>query len=1029
MATWRATRSGYSPGVRRWTTGPALLLGLLLVGGGAQELSADEGSVAAALEMLRFDPRSPAAPIVLARLGRQGGPGFRALTAVVREFEGDGSGLDLAAAEVLVGRRERSRLDEAARALAVAGSEAVRARLVIGLAESYPERADLLHAYLRRNDAGSVDLLRRLAGRGLPRAEVEQALRHESLAGLARDLLEGRAPAATVADLVPRAREVARAGLEPERARAFQAAFAAAPSRGLLSALVEVLRDADPERRAGAHALLLAASGMDLPEDAALWHSWIEGRGAAYEPPDPVSPGGVRAAVLRGVRSLRRDLETDGRAVHAYEHAGDTAVGATALAIEALLAAGLPPGDPVLHRAVEITLVVRDSRGRAALAPVPRRYETYSLALLAGALGRTGSPDFRGALEAARDRLVGGMLANGQWTYASTFGTEAVRPPAGDNSNTQYANLGLRELRASGLPADETTWARVEAHWRGTQQADGAWGYRVSGQDERRGRLQMTASGIAGIALALEARRGAGAGARIASDPDVARGLSFLGRQLLRTDFDQVTTYSLYAVERACQLTRTEAFAGSGARLDWFREGAWRLLRTQNEDGSWGSSKITSWERQGFGKAPSTAFALLFLSRATATVGGAGEGRTIEVATTPQVAKPPASRAPAPGGGAPIPWREEAGLPPPGLAVLLDDVRLATRTGRVVVSGRVEGRVERLAVDGRPADLDESGTFSVPLEVEASRDVRVLATGEGGAEVTAVLPVAMDQTPPVVRWVGPAERPPGRQRVRLEADEELDGVRAGRQYFPAEGSGAWVTVELRPGSEPVAVTVHDRAGNEAQLRLEPPGPERVLSLDGSSALRVALPAKPAVFTLECWLRVSEPERRAVILGDTENAGMGLFLGRENGGTPEGWARDGGKYVVLRSDRPLRAGRWSHAALTFDGALLVLWLDGRRAGEGPVGAWRTSARSLYVGAQPDAKDRPEDLMTGSLDEVRLSDMVRYLRNFDPPYRHLPDANTLLLLPFDAEGAAGLLDTSGRGVATASVGTPVVVTERR
>jgi hypothetical protein len=139
---------------------------------------------------------------------------------------------------------------------------------------------------------------------------------------------------------------------------------------------------------------------------------------------------------------------------------------------------------------------------------------------------------------------------------------------------------------------------------------------------------------------------------------------------------------------------------------------------------------------------------------------------------------------------------------------------------------------------------------------------------------------------------------------------------------------------------------------------------------------------------------------------------------------------GGRRLVRRPPRrpPRSSGPLGPRRADLRRRVLVLWLDGKKAGEGPVGAWRASTRALFVGAQPDSKSRPQDFATGLVDEVRLSDVVRYAGPFDPPRRDLPDASTLLL-PFDVEGDAGLLDASGRAVPTAAVGALQVVEARR
>ena len=50
---------------------------------------------------------------------------------------------------------------------------------------------------------------------------------------------------------------------------------------------------------------------------------------------------------------------------------------------------------------------------------------------------------------------------------------------------------------------------------------------------------------------------------------------------------------------------------------------------------------------------------------------------------------------------------------------------------------------------------------------------------------------------------------------------------------------------------------------------------------------------------------------------------------------------------------------------------------------------------------------------AIDELRVSDVARYVRGFTPPRFHKEDENTALLLRFDTLEEGKLVDTSGRG----------------
>src|SRR6266446_5885514 len=50
-----------------------------------------------------------------------------------------------------------------------------------------------------------------------------------------------------------------------------------------------------------------------------------------------------------------------------------------------------------------------------------------------------------------------------------------------DNSNSQFAVLGLHSAAHAGVKLPKEVWERVEMHCRETQNADGSWGYQQSG--------------------------------------------------------------------------------------------------------------------------------------------------------------------------------------------------------------------------------------------------------------------------------------------------------------------------------------------------------------------------------------------------------------------------------------------------------------------------------------------------------------------------------------------------------------------
>jgi hypothetical protein len=197
-----------------------------------------------------------------------------------------------------------------------------------------------------------------------------------------------------------------------------------------------------------------------------------------------------------------------------------------------------------------------------------------------------------------------------------------------DNSNTQFATIALWVARKHGLPVDAAL-LRVDARFRGSQNADGGWGY-MSGEPSvgmTASTTTMTCAGLIGLAVghgvmaanAKEKNPNAKGGRDIAKDPVLVRGVNALGTSIahpLAKNFrgkgprprhahgEGKTFYFLWSLERLGVALDLDTIGGK----DWFNWGAEILVDNQKEDGSWDGA---------YGAlGADSCFALLFLRRA-----------------------------------------------------------------------------------------------------------------------------------------------------------------------------------------------------------------------------------------------------------------------------------------------------------------------------------------------------------------------------------------------------------------------------
>ena len=184
-------------------------------------------------------------------------------------------------------------------------------------------------------------------------------------------------------------------------------------------------------------------------------------------------------------------------------------------------------------------------------------------------------------------------------------GKQKAKHGGGDNSNTQFALLGLWAARRHDVPT-EYSLLLGKQRFDISQNKEGGWGY-LMGQPSTK---TMTCVGLIGLAMGHGAL--AGDGKATSQDPAIQDGLRALSKHIGTPSKDpnakppMENMYFLWSLERVAMLYDLKTIGGK----DWYGWGAQILLPNQHADGHWLGSNYP-------GHTPhlDTCFALLFLKR------------------------------------------------------------------------------------------------------------------------------------------------------------------------------------------------------------------------------------------------------------------------------------------------------------------------------------------------------------------------------------------------------------------------------
>ena len=179
-----------------------------------------------------------------------------------------------------------------------------------------------------------------------------------------------------------------------------------------------------------------------------------------------------------------------------------------------------------------------------------------------------------------------------------------------------------------------------------------------------------------------------------------------------------------------------------------------------------------------------------------------------------------------------------------------------------------------------------------------------------------------------------------------------------------------------------------------------------VEFDGKSGSSVEAPNNKSFdkiereLTMEAWIFPMRTLDEIVV--NKENA---WEIGLNNGMLQAAVQPDGGVWDWPGTAQ-IPENQWSHVAVVFDDTNIITFLDGKKASSEDKWALKkgqTIAKTtdpFRVGLRGGGGPIPGDPILGIIDEVRISNVVRYTKDFPVPVKEfMPDKNTIVLYHFN------------------------------
>ncbi|MDB5307884.1 MAG: Prenyltransferase and squalene oxidase repeat protein [Gemmataceae bacterium] len=323
---------------------------------------------------------------------------------------------------------------------------------------------------------------------------------------------------------------------------------------------------------------------------------------SAVKVPPPLTPGFVTAAPVpkegdeqflkdvaaareKAIRFLKGRQMPDGTWDGPVSKAlTDMEGGGTTLVALALLEAGVPTDDPVVAKTVDYLVKLSPKK-------------TYVVSLQTQVLVKVDPKKHAGQIQKNTDWLIDqaiglndkGRLAG--WSYPGG--------QSGDGSNTHFAVFALHTAARAGAKVDDKIWVAIREHYVRTRK-DGGWAYQDV--DFAFPTESMTAAALVGLAVAGKYDRNSAAG-REAFEKGMNRLLA------MSTDNPKSAGYQMLVTAELGRAIGSAVFKSGDKVVAWYTDGATKLVRGQQSDGSW----VVHGKGVDGDEVISTAFGLYFL--------------------------------------------------------------------------------------------------------------------------------------------------------------------------------------------------------------------------------------------------------------------------------------------------------------------------------------------------------------------------------------------------------------------------------